>query len=453
MALRLKLAVIGLSLGIILPVMAYELASYPQTPFKAAWENNFGSPVFPNEISSIVENNTFFWLGSYDQNITLPNEMVPFVLNAINVTDGHSAWKDNFTIINPGFEFYGTSGGVVNTMPHIYWSNGKLMLISYALGYGTGTHFSRFKNISLLILDFNPGDGQLLGSHIFNSTNLDPSSPLLVHGGQLLGFSTLEQGLVYYSNGKQTTTFLTSVYALNLTSWNYWNDKFYIQVGPSFSQILDAVSGDTLALVWQGILNGDGHMVNTTFMGFNISNGQHTWNYTSNGNFAGLWATGNEFYFLNSTGENFSMESIYSSTGKVSGSFSIGGQNISLVQDVFLIQNSGVYRGFSLQGKLLWTLGDSFSVPVTSTSSVFGISSGYALISNLGSHYHYFVVNISTGEIAWNRFYYPLAPFYGQYGIPAVPIASGCGYIFFSMVSPKGNLTILAVKAANIGLA
>ncbi len=452
LTLKFKLAVIGLSMGIIIPVMAYELASYPSTPFNASWTQDLGKPVFPNWMGSIVENGTFFYLGSYDQNFSPYHEKVPLVIDAINVADGHYSWIDNFTVINPGFSFYGTSGGIVNTMPHIYWHHGKLLLISYVLGYGAGNQVSKFRNISLLILDFNPGNGEIIGSHVFNSTQLSPTAPFVVNGDSVIGYSFQQQGLIYYRNGVQTSTFLACVYALNLTTWKYWNQTFYIQGGPSFSILTAKATGNTLAILGYGIMHGNGYPGNTTFMGFNISSGQHTWNYTSQGNIEGFWATGNEFYFLNSSEGNFNLESIYSSTGKFSGSFGVAGKNISLVQGVILSLNNGVYSAISTQGKIMWTLGHSFSVPISSTSSIFGITNGYAVISVIGSHYHYFVVNLTSGKIAWNRIYYPLASLYGQGGIPADPIAFGDGFAIFSMASPKGNLSILAVNVVHLGL-
>lgn len=442
---KLWLVAIIAIIVVFLSLFAYAYQTYFSNPFNVTWEKNLGNPTYSQEMSPLVENGTFYWLGSYSSNF-LPGSNVQLEIQAMNVANGNSEWKNNLTVVNPGFDFYGSSNGqTISSMPHIFWYNGELVLITYAMGFRIGNYAHEMGNTSILVLRFNPGTGALYSYTIYNGTYLSSGFPLVVSGNDLYGSTVQQLGVTYYFNGILTGYFKLDAFGLNLSNSASWNTSLYFQGNP-VSEIIPEMrlTGGNLVLEMSGISNEAGYQGNTTFMGFNTSNGRLVWNYTAIGNINGMYSSGNDLYLVNTTNNLTMLNPLNAQTGMPGTPIVLESTPIAFVHNKFLIDHNDTLTAFSLSGEELWASSIKLFNSTNSYTTIMGLSSGYVLSSTIGSHSSYHIVNLSDGKVIWSRSYIPLSSLFSGNGNTETPVLFGENYLICNILTENGDVTVVA---------
>lgn len=434
---------------IVSSLFAYAYLSYFSGPFGETWGRNLEEPT-AIEPMLMVENNTLYWLGSYSSNYLLGSG-IGLDIEAINITTGNLEWQNNVTVTNPGFSLYGTSNGQsVNTMPQLYWNNGDLILVTYTLSFRVGNFSQKIDNTSILMARFNPDSGSVLNYKVYNSTYESSGFPLALTNGSIYGSTTQQLGVTYYYNGILTGYFKIDVYGFSLSNSSHWNTSFYRQGNPTTPIIPIISSGKTLVIAINGISNREGYQGNTTFMGFNNSNGNIIWNYTASGSASDFYSSGNTLYFVNSSDNRTMLNSLNAQTGKPGKSFEIGSQSISYIQNIVVTQSNNTYSAYSFSGKKLWTSNANISTPDNYYTTLIGLSPGFALISTIGGNSYYHIINLTNGRMIWNRTYVPFSSLYSRNVNTAVPVLFSENYLISNIYKSNGNEEIIAANISSI---
>lgn len=444
-----SLAIVIATIVVASSLFTYMYSAYFSSPFSIKWEKDLGNPSIPQGMTPLIENGTFYWLGSYSSNF-IPGSNEPFVIQAISLSNGSTEWKDNLTILNPGIDIYGASQGrTISTLPQLYWNGGTLILVSYAVGFTVGGHSQRMSNMSIFMARFNPNSGALINYAIYNKTYLSSGFPIVVSNDRLYVSNVQQLGETYYYNGILTGYFKFNVLSLNISDNSSWNTSFYRQGDPTSTIIPEMqVCGNTLSLMMNGISNKEGYRGNTTFSVFNATNGKSLWNYTAVGNAYNIHLSVNHLYFINSTGNLDLLDSLNSKTGIPDGSFTIGSTAVTYVQDRVIVQQNETFAAYSLGGNELWNTSLDFLQSPDSYTSIMGLSSGFMLISSPGSHSYYVILNMSSGDMIWSKTYASLSVGFLHNADPEIPVLFHENYLICDEIAQTGGLTVVASNLA-----
>ncbi len=441
--LNRSLVAVGLSVVLVISVVVYEDASYYGSPFSSSWHQNFGHVVNPSMVDAIIENGDIFILSVNSYNLSIDGlygGADTIVLKAANATDGSGLWADSFVV-----GYYG--------VPQMYWHNGNLLIVSYAHGFGyNSNNYRQFNNYNILMMKFNPGTGSISNISRYNNSLVLAPNQLAIHDNELFGYSFQEDGGEYYSNGIPTTTFKVSLFGINLSSMNSWNQTFYVQGNPNYSSASLVVSNSTVAIVSNNIYTEAPGISKVSFFGFDSHSGNLSWSFSANGSFDHLWSAANHFYFVRENDTQYSLVTLNSTNGHEFVPLTIPSSNMVFVQGKFLYRNNGHYSSISLTGGRLWETKELFPSPVNSYYEVSGLSPGYALISSIGQQSVYHVINLSTGKIIWSSDNSLISSIEGGNGVQDVPVAYGNGYIVFVAISQNPTLNVMAVNINTFGI-
>lgn len=378
---------------------AYLYTEYYSPPFNRNWKVDPGDMDYSQEMGEISINDTFFWIdfNGWSQTGTVYNGNQSFSLNALALNNGSLLWTENFTLLL----FSGS-------LPQIYNYSGNIGLVVPAFDINLPGYVVNSNSVALYFILISSGNGSI----IFHSKIIPHNAYPL----PLISTFTLDGNNVIFTSVGSLGEFqniVWTMYKINLTEWNVrknttWNESIDWKVAANFigNQLVytDFTPQDSV-LMLDGLLNPVRSNCNSEVVVLNTTNGNVIANVVINGTVSNPRLYDKNLLFLDSFNGSYAMESITVDTGNSTNRFPVFSDEIYYVGNFVIFRNPENVSAYAFTGNIEWNAGIPMSQYSEDYMIVTPVQPGYVLISLIGDHSLYTILNLSSGRVTWRAYY------------------------------------------------